>query len=45
MNKKLLATFLLTVLMGQMFAASFLIDWNGESIGERIDKAIAGLVL
>lgn len=45
MNKKLLNVFFTTVIIGQLFAASFLVEWNGESIGNRLDNVIGKLIL
>lgn len=45
MNKKLLATFIVTVITGQLFAMTFLINWNGDSIGNRLDSMIARIIL
>ena len=45
MNKKLLAAFFITVITGQLYAASFLVHWNGESLGNRLDNVIGKLIL
>ena len=45
MNKKLLNSFFLMVIIGQLHAMTFLIPWNGNSIGNHLDNFIVNLIV
>ena len=45
MNTKLLNALFAMILICQIHTISFLIPWNGESVGNHIDNLIANLIL